>query len=82
MIQLLCYLNTSHVKVNLICLGTYGMQRDNLNTSHVKVNRKHWHTKAEILGNLNTSHVKVNPLILSHFYILIIPLKADYINFS
>ena len=53
-----------------------------LNTSHVKVN--HFSPFYFFFGNLNlnTSHVKVNPLILSHFYILIIPLKADYINFS
>ena len=54
------YLNTSHVKVNLVIVGKKLRPLFNLNTSHVKVNRL-GDSKANISRyDLNTSHVKVN----------------------
>ena len=71
------YLNTSHVKVNK------EKKVEQLSGfEDVKVNLSIFIVFVLCKFNLNTSHVKVNPLILSHFYIFIIPLKADYINFS
>ncbi len=63
----LLYLNTSHVKVNLIKKERTYLWEPYLNTSHVKVNQKELTEKEVKELNLNTSHVKVNHNVKTGF---------------
>ncbi len=53
------YLNTSHVKVQVIQIITSYCFLCNLNTSHVKVQGKSAISSLVMSAHLNTSHVKV-----------------------
>ena len=53
------YLNTSHVKVQLVKTSRCKPPLCHLNTSHVKVQHKIAKELIRIKINLNTSHVKV-----------------------
>ena len=59
--ECLNYLNTSHVKVQLLFEFVQRSSYVYLNTSHVKVQQNKIKTGKMRLRNLNTSHVKVQP---------------------
>ena len=59
-----CYLNTSHVNVNLISLSFLVHTIRYLNTSHVNVNLEYTIHPKTLTANLNTSHVNVNQKLL------------------
>ena len=52
-------LNTSRVKVKLLCCTNILIRLAHLNTSHVKVKRRSNKGRTSNVYNLNTSHVKV-----------------------